>query len=145
MLTLSSLTLPVLGGALLGLAAAALMLVNGRVAGISGILGNALDPRVPERGWRLSFLGGLVAGGLVLLAVAGPETFENTLGLPLIVTAVAGLLVGFGARLGSGCTAGHGVCGLARGSRRSLVSVLTFIASGALVTFVVRHLIGGAA
>jgi uncharacterized membrane protein YedE/YeeE len=134
--------LPVAGGALLGLTAAWLMLTNGRIAGISGILGDALTLRDSDAGARWLFLGGLVVGGLLLRAVAGPAVFVNTLETPLVVVALAGVLVGFGARLGSGCTAGHGICGLARLSPRSLVSVLTFIATGAAVTFVVRHVVG---
>lgn len=136
--------MPLLGGGLLGLAAAFLMLTTGRVAGISGILGGALTERDTD-GWRWPFLGGLLLGGLVLHVFAGPAVFENTLNLPLAVTAVAGLFVGFGARLGSGCTAGHGICGLARLSPRSLVNVVTFILAGALVTFITRHLLGAGA
>ena len=129
---------PLVGGALLGLSAAALMLFNGRIAGISGILGGALSRSGDGHGWRWSFLGGLVVGGLLLLYGAGPAVFENTLGRPILLTAIAGLLVGFGARLGSGCTAGHGICGLARLSTRSLVSVPVFVASGAVVTLLIR-------
>ena len=81
-------------------------------------------------------------GGLALHVASGPSVFENTLDTPLVVVAASGLLVGFGSRLGSGCTAGHGICGLARLSPRSIVSVVTFIAAGAAVTFVVRHLLG---
>jgi uncharacterized membrane protein YedE/YeeE len=139
---IDTLTWPVLGGALLGISAAALMLFNGRVAGVSGILGSALLRSDGERGWRWAFLLGLVASGLVISWQAGPSAFENTTGLPLVAVAAAGLLVGFGASLGSGCTAGHGICGLARLSPRSLASVLTFITTGAVVTFVVRHVVG---
>jgi len=139
---LDTLPLPLLGGALLGVAAAFLMLTQGRVAGISGILGGALTARGADHSWRWAFLAGLVLGGLFLNAFSGPAVFENTLNTPLVVVAVAGLLVGFGTRLGSGCTAGHGICGLARFSTRSLVSVLTFVATGAAVTFVLRHVIG---
>jgi uncharacterized membrane protein YedE/YeeE len=118
------------------------MLSHGRVAGISGILGSALTLRGADHGWRWSFLAGLALGGLILHASLGSAVFENTLDPSLFVVGVAGLLVGFGTRLGSGCTAGHGICGLARLSQRSLVSVVTFVLTGAVVTFVVRHVIG---
>jgi uncharacterized membrane protein YedE/YeeE len=139
---LGELALPLLGGALLGLSAAFLMLTNGRIAGISGILGGALNLRDDDYDWRWTFLGGLLVGGVVLHVVSGPAVFANVLDRPLVVTAIAGLLVGFGSRLGSGCTAGHGICGLARLSPRSFASVVTFVLTGAVVTFVVRHVLG---
>ncbi|PTL82766.1 YeeE/YedE family protein [Vitiosangium sp. GDMCC 1.1324] len=133
---------PLLGGALLGLSASLLLLFNGRVAGISGIAGGLLPPTRGELGWRLAFLAGLVAGGL-LLRVLWPASLESSARPGAIGLVVAGLLVGFGTRLGSGCTSGHGVCGLARGATRSLVATLTFMATGALTVFVVRHVLGG--
>jgi uncharacterized membrane protein YedE/YeeE len=124
-----------LGGALLGLSASALWLWSGRVAGISGILGGLFTPGTEGRGWRLQFLAGLTAGGLLLLLVR-PAVFASAgRSLPLLV--VAGLLVGFGARLGGGCTSGHGVCGLSRLSGRSLVATLVFMATAIVTVLVV--------
>ncbi|MCI0569512.1 MAG: YeeE/YedE family protein [Myxococcaceae bacterium] len=131
-----------LGGALIGLSAALLLLLNGRIAGISGIAGGLFFPARGEAGWRLAFVGGLVAGG-VLLAAFAPGVFGRGAVVSPALLVVAGLLVGFGTRLGNGCTSGHGVCGLARGSTRSLVATLTFMAAGALTVFVVRHVLGG--
>ncbi|GGD11628.1 YeeE/YedE family protein [Aureimonas glaciei] len=129
------------GGLLIGLSAAMLMLLNGRIAGISGILDGALRPRASGFGWRLAFVLGLVAAA-PLMALAGftPPAIVVDASLPVVVA--AGLLVGFGARLGSGCTSGHGVCGIARGSGRSIVATLIFMATAAATVFVVRHLIG---
>ncbi len=132
-----------LGGALIGLAATLLLWMNGRIAGISGIFGGLVVPRAGEFGWRLAFIGGLVVGG-VLMAVATPESVVYDLDRSYAAIVVAGLLVGVGTRLGSGCTSGHGVCGLSRLSTRSLASVLTFILSGAVVVYVVRTVFGGA-
>ncbi|AKF83308.1 hypothetical protein SAMN05443572_102560 [Myxococcus fulvus] len=135
--------LPLLGGVLLGLGAALLLLFNGRIAGISGITGGLWAPSSGDTGWRVAFIGGLMLGGVVLAAVR-----PAVLGAPVLTgvgtTLLAGLCVGFGTRLGSGCTSGHGVCGLARGSKRSLVATLTFMAAGAATVFVTRHLLGGA-
>lgn len=138
-----------LGGALIGLAATLLLLANGRIAGISGILGGAL-PRLggreaPGAGgeppWRLAFLAGLPLGTLLTAALGGglaPIALQA--GWPLLI--LAGLLVGFGTRLGQGCTSGHGVCGLARGSRRSLAATATFMAVAVATVAVTRHLPG---
>lgn len=131
-----------LGGVLIGLAATILLAWNGRIAGISGILGGVLLPKSGEVSWRAVFLAGLVAGGF-LLRVIYPSAFPAEASGSLPVIAAAGLLVGFGTRLGSGCTSGHGVCGLSRLSARSLVATLTFMATGALTVFVVHHVIGG--
>ncbi|MFY1830423.1 YeeE/YedE family protein [Myxococcus fulvus] len=135
--------LPLLGGVLLGLGAALLLLFNGRIAGISGITGGLFAPSSGDTGWRVAFIGGLMLGGVVLAAVR-----PAVLGAPVLTGVgtplIAGLCVGFGTRLGSGCTSGHGVCGLARGSKRSLVATLTFMAAGAATVFVTRHLLGGA-
>jgi uncharacterized membrane protein YedE/YeeE len=129
------------GGALIGLAAVVLMAANGRIAGISGILGGAIDGAGRDRDWRIAFLAGLVAGPLLLMPTGlVPET-TITSSVPLLV--VAGLLVGVGTAVGSGCTSGHGVCGLARLSPRSLVATLTFMAVAGAVVFVVRHVVGG--
>ncbi len=126
------------GGALIGLAAALLLWLDGRIAGISGILGGIGDAP-GDRGWRLAFLGGLVlgAGGYAVAAGGLPQALQ---GGPLLM-ATAGLLVGFGTRLGSGCTSGHGVCGVARLSPRSLAATATFMAAGFVTVFVTRHLL----
>lgn len=132
------------GGLLIGSAAALLLWANGRVAGISGILGQALWPAPgEERGWRIAFLAGLPLGALLasLLGVRlVPEIASNP---PTLI--LAGLLVGFGTRLGNGCTSGHGVCGLGRGSKRSLAATLTFMGVAGITVYVVRHVLGGAA
>jgi hypothetical protein len=131
-----------LGGALIGASASMLLLLNGEVAGISGIVGRLVRPDEGDMSWRAAFVAGLVLGG-VLLSVLHPASFGPS-AATLPWTVVAGLLVGFGTRLGNGCTSGHGVCGLARLSGRSLVATMTFMATGALATFVMRHVIGGA-
>jgi uncharacterized protein len=129
------------GGALIGLAAALLLLCDGRVAGVSGILGRALVPSRGDFAWRVAFLVGLPLGAALVSAITGPlHGFEITHAPVLLVA--GGLLVGFGTSLGSGCTSGHGVCGLARGSQRSLAATLAFMATGALTVFVVRHVLG---
>jgi len=116
------------GGMLIGLSAVLLYLCNGRIAGISGILAGALHGDEAERGWRIRFLLGLVGGGALVSVLGFPYALEFR-STPL-VTILAGLLVGYGTRLGNGCTSGHGVCGMGRGSRRSLVAVLVFIGTG---------------
>ena len=127
-----------LGGALIGLAAALAVLFNGRVAGISGILGGILDLDRANMPWRLAFLIGLIGAGAVMLA--RPEaTIEITGSTPLLIA--GGLLVGFGTRLGSGCTSGHGVCGISRLSGRSIVATITFMAAG-IATVAVMNLLG---
>lgn len=131
------------GGALIGLSASILLLFSGRIAGISGIFAGLLSPKAGDTGWRLAFVAGLVLGGLALFLVA-PSMFAVSYDRTLPMVAIAGLLVGVGVRLGSGCTSGHGVCGLSRLSPRSLVATLTFIATGAITVFVVRTMMGGA-
>lgn len=130
------------GGVVIGLAASILLLFNGRVAGISGIVGGLVDPRPRDVGWRASFVAGLVAGGVVL-RVVHPASTALVLDRPPVVITLAGVLVGMGTRLGSGCTSGHGVCGISRGSARSMVATVVFMAAGAITVFVVRHLLGG--
>ncbi len=130
------------GGLLLGVASAIFILLNGRILGISGILGGLLTPRRGEIGWRVAFLLGMAAAPFVASLVL-PAGFMPA---PRIdagygVVVVAGLLVGFGTRYGSGCTSGHGVCGLSRLSPRSLVATLTFMGFGFLAVFVVRHVL----
>lgn len=129
------------GGALIGLAAVLLLLANGRIAGISGIVGGVVEG-ADDVGWRLAFVAGLILGPLVTTLIGGmPPVIQVE--APLWLVVVAGLLVGFGTRLGSGCTSGHGVCGLARLSPRSLTATLAFMGTAVVVVFVVRHLIGG--
>lgn len=132
-----------LGGVLIGLGATVLLLGDSRLAGISGILGGLFQPVAGEVGWRVAFLVGLAAAG-VGAALFVPEALVNTAPRAPAVLVAAGLLVGFGTRLGDGCTSGHGVCGLSRLSGRSLVSVLTFMGAGA-VTVAVMRVWGGAA
>ena len=133
------------GGALIGAAAGAMALGGGKIAGISGIFGGAIDDglrcRFPTP-WRISFLLGLVAASM-LWALARPIPGANH-GDSWAMIAVGGLLVGFGTRLGSGCASGHGVCGLARFSPRSIAAVCTFIGTGMATTFVLRHVVVGA-
>jgi uncharacterized membrane protein YedE/YeeE len=130
------------GGALIGLAASLLLIGQGRVAGISGIASNALLGRSGDRAWRAAFLSGLVLAGVASASLA-PGAIGHSQ-RPLVVIALAGLLVGIGTRLGSGCTSGHGVCGLSRLSPRSLVATLTFLLTGAATVALVRWLGGGA-
>ena len=130
------------GGALIGISASALLLLNGRVAGISGIVGGLLRPRAEDTSWRASFVAGLVIGGLALLLLRPTSFGVAPVSLPLAI--VAGVFVGLGTRLGSGCTSGHAVCGLSRFSARSLAATVTFMATGAMAAFVVQHLAGGA-
>ena len=134
---------PIAGGLLIGLGAAAMMLFFGRIAGVSGIFSGLLDPKPGGMAWRLAFVAGLIVGGAAFF-LAAPHTFASTLSRSLPAVAVGGLLVGFGVRLGSGCTSGHGVCGIARLGPRSVVATVTFISSGALVTLLVNTLAGGA-
>lgn len=125
------------GGILLGLASAAFILVNGRILGISGIVGGMLRPRTGDIGWRVSFLLGMLAAPLLYgLAVGLPAVRIDAGWVTLIA---AGLLVGFGTRYGSGCTSGHGVCGLSRLSPRSLVATLAFMAAGFVTVYLMRH------
>jgi uncharacterized protein len=126
------------GGLLIGIASAFLLLVHGRIAGISGITGSLLQASTHDRGWRLAFLAGMLAAGLVAGIAVPSAVGASVRALPLVV--VAGLLVGYGTRLGSGCTSGHGVCGISRFSARSLVAVLTFMTTGGLTAM----LLGGA-
>ena len=128
------------GGILLGIASAMFVLLNGRILGISGILGGLLAPRMGDIGWRFAFLLGMGAAPMVFGAVMPPEL------LPAVridasepVIALAGVLVGLGTRYGSGCTSGHGVCGLSRLSPRSLVATLSFMAAGFATVFLGRH------
>ena len=129
-----------LGGVLIGLAAALFVLFNGRIAGISGIIGGLLRPQRGDIGWRLAFVGGLLAAPLLYtLVLPLPEVRIEVGSLQIIV---AGLLVGIGTRYGAGCTSGHGVCGISRLSPRSVVATLVFMAAGFATVFVLRHWLG---
>lgn len=132
-----------IGGALIGLAAVILMVFNGRIAGISGILGRLLPPyEGSDPGGAAAFIFGLLAAPLVYAAATGAPV-EQTVSGNAGLMAIAGLLVGFGAAYGGGCTSGHGVCGIARLSIRSIVATLVFMAAGFISVFVLRHLVGG--
>ena len=131
------------GGVLIGLSAVLTMLFFGRIAGIVGIVSRALAPEaVPwsDRAWRLAFVVGLLAAPLLVTALWGPVAQTVSSNLPMM--AVAGLLVGVGTSIGFGCTSGHGVCGLARLSRRSFISVGVFMSTAVLTVLVLRHVIG---
>ncbi len=129
------------GGALIGLAASAFVLLNGRVAGISGILGGLLFVPPQERAWRVAFMAGLILALPAWAAVRPMPEFRVDAGWGTLVA--AGLLVGIGTRYAGGCTSGHGVCGLSRLSMRSLVATLSFMAAGFAIVFVIRHVAGG--
>ena len=133
-----------LGGTLIGLAASALLLFVGRIAGVSGIVGGLLRARTGEVSWRASFVAGLVGGGLALRAF-DPPALAVAIDCSPATLVLGGLLVGFGTHLGNGCTSGHGVCGLSRLSKRSLVATMTFMATAGATVFVVHHVLGGSA
>lgn len=134
-----------LGGAMIGLAAGSLLLFNGRIAGISGIYGSMLQPVRGDGMWRILFVAGLLAGGLVLRLVQPAALPVGSGDIPAGtgVLVVAGLLVGFGTQMGSGCTSGHGVCGMSRLSPRSLVATSVFMAAGMLTVLLAGHVVGG--
>ncbi len=130
-----------IGGALIGFAAVLLMTTHGRIAGISGILSAGLFGEKHERGWRLAFIAGLIAAPLTYQVFAGaPPEFSMETPLPLVIA--GGLIVGFGTRLGSGCTSGHGVCGISRLSPRSIVATLIFMFVGMATVSILRPLFG---
>ena len=134
--------LGLIGGGLIGLGAAVYLLLNGRIAGISGIVGGLLSPRASDIGLRLAFIVGLLVGPFLVGAMGVPLTaIQVTDSWPVLI--VGGFLVGFGTRLGSGCTSGHGVCGLARLSPRSLAATGIFMAAGIVVAVLARHVFGG--
>ncbi|MCB9654267.1 MAG: YeeE/YedE family protein [Deltaproteobacteria bacterium] len=133
----------VLGGGLIGLAASVFLGTVGRVAGVSGILGGLLKPSVGDIGWRVWFILGLLFGGIAAWLVSPSAFFEVSLHRPLPLLVIAGVLVGFGTRLGQGCTSGHGVCGLSRFSVRSIVATLTFMGFGVLTVALWRGVFGG--
>jgi hypothetical protein len=127
-----------IGGLLIGLATTLMLLLNGRIAGISGIVGGLLTRKGSEVGWRAMFVAGLLLGAFVyMLATSGALPVRIEASLPIVV--VAGLLVGFGTRLGSGCTSGHGVSGLARFSKRSIVATSVFTGAGIVTVYLTHH------
>ena len=126
------------GGILIGAAASILILFNGKIAGISGIVGGLLRPQRGDIGWRIAFIGGLLGAPLIYRLISESPAIQIDAGNGALIA--AGLLVGVGTRYGAGCTSGHGVCGLSRLSPRSLVATLTFMAAGFAATYVVRHL-----
>ena len=128
------------GGVLIGLAAAMLLLVSGKIAGISGIAGGLLRPVRGDVGWRIAFLLGLVVAPLAFALIAPLPAVQVEAGYPTLI--LAGLLVGVGTRYGAGCTSGHGICGLSRRSPRSLVATAAFMAAGFATVYIIRHLVG---
>ena len=131
-----------IGGALIGLSAVLLMLFTGRIAGVAGITGGLFNPRSDDRGWRLAFVSGLIAAPLAAALIGRPVGIPQMPG-SMIVIAIAGLLVGFGTRLGNGCTSGHGICGIARLSPRSIAATFVFMVAAMIVVALTRHGIGG--
>ena len=129
-----------IGGIMIGLSASAMLLLEGKIAGISGIFAGVLSPTKGERLWKSSFVAGLLGGGVVLRMFL-PGAFDFGIVRPYGLLAVAGLVVGFGTRLGNGCTSGHGVCGISRLSPRSIVATATFVTSGAIVVYFGNHLL----
>ncbi|TCS42043.1 YeeE/YedE family protein [Reinekea marinisedimentorum] len=138
-----------IGGALIGLSAALLLLAKGRIAGISGIAGGIIFPEKGDVVWRVIFIVGLILGGFLYQLLSsdsseglfkGVEHIQPVVGTPLLI--LGGLFVGIGTTIGTGCTSGHGICGLARRSPRSLVATLTFMATGFITVFIVKQLLG---
>jgi uncharacterized membrane protein YedE/YeeE len=131
-----------IGGLMLGVASAAFILINGRILGISGILGGLLPPKVGDIGWRVAFLLGMLAAPTMFMALAPAGlASEPRIDAGFWTVIAAGLLVGIGTRYASGCTSGHGVCGLSRLSPRSLVATLSFMGAGFFIVYIVRHIV----
>jgi uncharacterized membrane protein YedE/YeeE len=131
----------VIGGILIGLAVSVMMLFNGKVTGISGIIGGIVQPKKNDLDWRIAFVSGLSFGGFVL-KILRPEAFIQTSSALWFDYVIAGLLVGFGTLLGNGCTSGHGVCGISRFSNRSIVATITFIFFGIVSVFIFKFIRG---
>ena len=131
-----------LGGALIGLAAAGLLWSNGKILGVSGIVGGALKTKGANRHWRLGFILGMVAGAF-LISPLGFSILQQPVNRPLVWVATGGLLVGLGTSIGNGCTSGHGVCGIGRGSGRSFLATVVFMTMGIITTALVNFLLGG--
>lgn len=141
MITFNEALIALGGGVLIGLSATLLLAMNGRVAGISGILEKVLPPQSEDARWRMAFLISMVVTGIAL-SPALPEAY-TTIDRPILLVVLAGLLVGYGTRLGNGCTSGHGVCGMARFSKRSFAAVGMFLMTGIITATVVGQLLGG--
>ncbi|ORU90226.1 MAG: YeeE/YedE family protein [Cycloclasticus sp. symbiont of Poecilosclerida sp. M] len=132
------------GGVLIGISASLLMFLNGRVAGISGIVaGLFTNPAMIEKAWRFAFITGLILGGLAYASFNPVEIMPRE-NMSTAILIVGGLLVGFGTAMGGGCTSGHGVCGMSRFSLRSILATFTFLLSGIITVYLVQHVIGGA-
>ncbi len=129
------------GGGLIGLAAVLLMAVHGRIAGLSGILGGVLPPVAGDWGWRAAFLMGAVVAPAIMVGFGASVPFDSAVPLGWLV--LGGIVAGFGVQLGGGCSSGHGVCGIARLSRRSIMATLVFMLTTGLTVFVIRHVLGG--
>ncbi|QDK38661.1 YeeE/YedE family protein [Bdellovibrio sp. NC01] len=140
-MTQNEVLFPLLGGVLIGLAVTFMLLFNGRVTGISGIIAGSLNASVEDLWWRLTFITGLIVGGLVLRYTI-PDVFTNTSGRDIGTIALAGLLVGFGTVMGGGCTSGHGVCGISRFSPRSIVATVVFILFGVVSVMLYQFIMG---
>ena len=130
------------GGILIGLSASLLLLCDGKIAGISGIVGGLLSPTQNDTAWRVLFVVGLLTGGL-LFSLFSPQVFTFSIARSTGALILAGLLVGFGTRLGNGCTSGHGVCGMSRFSLRSIVATVTFMVTGIVTVYIINDLLGG--
>jgi hypothetical protein len=131
-----------IGGALIGLSAVLLMLLNGRIAGITGIAGGLIDPIGTDRVWRAAFIAGLIAAPLSAMLI-GYTVPVPQMPTSMVTIAVAGLLVGFGTRMSNGCTSGHGICGMARLSTRSIAATAVFMGAAIIVVALTRHVVGG--
>lgn len=141
-MTITSAVMALAGGALIGAAAVLMMAANGRIMGVAGILGGLMaEPMGKKTAWRLAFVAGTIAPAMVLGLLGDLQVRGSDVSSAMLV--VAGLLVGFGSRMGNGCTSGHGICGLARLSMRSLVAVLTFMAVAGATVYIRRHVAGG--
>lgn len=131
-----------IGGILIGLSAVLLMVSTGRIAGVAGIFGGLLNLRGEDKGWRIAFIAGLILAP-ILAGLIGHGMAQPTLPSNWIVVVVAGLLVGFGTRLGGGCTSGHGICGIGRLSPRSIAATIVFMVTAVITVAVTRHVLGG--
>lgn len=131
-----------IGGAMIGASAVMLMALNGRIAGISGIFGGLLGFQKGEVAWRLAFIVGLLIGPFVMAFVSG-RPVPHMMPSSTMLMAIGGFIVGFGTSMGGGCTSGHGVCGMARGSKRSMVATVTFMITGFATLYIIRHVVGG--
>ena len=141
---MNEIILALIGGSLIGIATSLLLLFKGRIFGISGILGGIINPTKGDLLWRFMILGGLLSAGVILNLIY-PTAFPTsaTEGMSSVQIVLAGLLVGFGTQLGGGCTSGHGVCGISRLSKRSIVATLVFMTAGVAAVYVSRHMLGG--